>query len=196
MVEVKGEIHQGKHEAIVTRSKWKRVRTLMTRRTPQGEGTRTAAEGRHCSSVASSTASAAQPMRTRPTRAGSRGAYICAGAYENGSDCAFGPIPQEAVDGPFLAAFTERYVDLDATRQAAVERVERDRTLAREARVAAERQLAASRRAASAEDADYLAGDLSAKRYEPMADKLERSSRPRRLSAGGCTAREAESGTG
>lgn len=83
-------------------------------------------------------------MIPRKARKGSeRARYVCGGRIANGPDyaCSQPSIRRELIDGPFLSALLDRYVDLDATRQRIAERKGEALALAREAAEQAEVEL-------------------------------------------------------
>jgi len=86
--------------------------------------------------------------------------------------CAQEPVKRGDIDGPMLAEFQRRHLDLDATRERVAERMAADLTTAADLREQAETALGRTRAELDRVERDYLSGELSAANYERLGARL------------------------
>jgi DNA invertase Pin-like site-specific DNA recombinase len=162
-----------KHRAIVDDELWSRAQAIRAGALKRKPGRH--ADGQHllvrgllrCPRCGS----AMIPRNARPRL--SRAVYHCGGRTERGREfCDQPSVQREAIDGPFLEALLDSYVDIEATVQRIAERQDGARAAAREAITQREAEAAKIERALATTERDYDAGDITGRQYNAREARL------------------------
>ena len=171
LIPYNGETLPGNHEPIIDEETWSKARTLRSKtvsrrgRHPKGQHL---FRGGHMRCGICNEAIV-------PRTSGARQWYECNGRSKLGKGhCSMPYIKRKTIDGAVYGYFENTGLDVQATieqlAKARASKLEEVDALA----VQAEREVTRLRGESERVDRDYRAGDLSAKRYEPMAAEIER----------------------
>lgn len=169
-----GEPVDGVHKPIIKQELWDRTAKRLAARQSRGRGR--PSKGNHLFTGGMlRCGSCGEAMVPRTLRGGEF--YYCRGRAELGQAfCSVKTIPRAAVDEAVLDYFTRVGLDLEATKRQVVEADSRRLAEVRGRREAAERN--AIQLAADGErvEREFRGGDLTAKRFEALMDKIEAES--------------------
>ena len=175
------ELHEGQHEAIVDRELFDRVNASRSHRAPAlgyaGSGGRPP-RGQHLLRRGVLRCSRCGGGMIPSTRPGDEHVqtYVCLTRRNHGPEaCSQSSVPRQAVDGALLRELTNRYLDLDGTRQRLAERQTSDLSTAGDVLALAERDQARAEASLARVKADYLAGEITASDWRELRADLDDS---------------------
>lgn len=166
-----GDWLPGNHEPIVDAKVWERVQAIRAGALKRKPGRH--ADGKHLFVRGALRCRCTAAMLPRKARPGvERERYVCSGRIADPDSCDQPSIPRERIDGPFLAALLDGYIDLDATRQRIEARASAALTAACEAQEQADRDAATAEARLARVRGDYQAGKIEAEDWSEQRPQL------------------------
>jgi DNA invertase Pin-like site-specific DNA recombinase len=177
MVRYEKELFRGRyHEAIVSDELWYEVEALRAAATRHGShaGGRPP-KGSHLltGGLLRCACGGAMRARTEQKGYGTWEAYLCDGRHSGRTHCTLPAQPRDEIDNAVWAYFEDAGLDVDAMVREGAERRSLELTDLASRVAEAERELAKATEQTERVEADYLAGTLSASRYERLIGRCE-----------------------